>query len=171
MHAQHYAIWHIEIAWKLLAKLLLFSMQYVIGKLHANSLLNYRKIARILACHIDAKLRDVLNYVQNCTSGFTGYIMAVVWNSTLEHMFVSASRKNKVLPKIAFRSYYIYTMETLLPFLVPGKNSQTVKSNLYFKYNGERLNFGYSNQNWHVADCLIGSPRVHNCNNLIYFFQ
>jgi hypothetical protein len=35
--------------------------------------------------------------------------------------------------------------------------------------NGARLNFGYSNQNWHVADCLIGPPRVHNCNNLIYF--
>ncbi len=63
-----------EFAWKFLAKLLLFSTQYVIAKLHANLLLNYHKIARILACHIDAKIRDVLNYVLNCTSGFADSI-------------------------------------------------------------------------------------------------
>ncbi len=37
--------------------------------------------------------------------------------------------------------------------------------------NGERLNFGYSNQNWHVTGSCIGPFRVHNCNNLIYLSQ
>jgi hypothetical protein len=36
--------------------------------------------------------------------------------------------------------------------------------------NGERLNFGYSNQNWHETGSCIGPSRVHNSNNLIYFY-
>jgi hypothetical protein len=53
----------------------------------------------------------------------------------------------------------------------PRENKKrTVEEKIVFYYisNGARLNFGYSNQNWHVAGSCIGLSKVHNCNNLIY---
>ncbi len=95
-------------------------------------------------------IKNSLNSFSRINSNWTNFKILMNLFEDFKLPYGTAYKKN-LLRDRNFTQETVYNLYTII--------SHTI-------INGARLNFRYSNQNWHVAGSLIGPSRAHNCNNL-----